>query len=107
MRSIDLQVNQRKRLSGVRLYVSLGAVVGWGMQKPLSLKRRQIVLFAVCGAMLATFPLLVLLPLRQAHLVSDPPYFMGVGLCLGLSIACLAKAFAGLIGGKSSRSGVL
>ena len=77
------------------------------MRRQLSPERRQVVLFAACGAMLATMPLLALLPLRQAHFLSDPPYFMGVGFCLGLSVACLCKAFTGLIGSKSSRSGVL
>jgi hypothetical protein len=66
-----------------------------------------MVLFAVCGAMLATCPSLVMLPLRHSHVLSDPPYFMGVGFCLGLSIACLIKAFAGFVGTKPTRSGVL
>ena len=77
------------------------------MRKQLSVERRQVVIFASCGSMLAIFPLLALLPLRQAQLLSDPPYFMGVGLCLGLAIACLTKAFAGLTRSKAKSSTVL
>ena len=49
------------------------------MIKPLSPRRRNTVVFAAFGTLLATFPLLVLLPLRQAHRMGDAPYFMASG----------------------------
>jgi hypothetical protein len=64
-------------------------------------------MFAALGSILATFPALALLPLRQAHWLSDPPYFMGVGFCLGLSIACLTKALAFVRGNRSQSSTIL
>jgi hypothetical protein len=73
------------------------------MKKTLLPERRRTVFFAACGSILATSPTLALLPLRQAHWLSDPPYFMGTGLCMGLSIACLIAAISSL---KKSRSTV-
>ncbi len=70
--------------------------------KPLSPERRRAVGFAVCATLLATLPDLVMLPLRQAHRLSDPPYFMGTGLCIGLSIACLIAAMVTLTKSKCS-----
>jgi len=64
-------------------------------------------MFAALGSILATFPALALLPLRQAHWLSDPPYFMGVGFCLGLSVACLARALAFVGRNKSQSSTIL
>ncbi len=74
------------------------------MTKPLSQERRRTVLFAAGGTIFATFPMLVLLPLRQVHGLSDPPYFMGAGFCLALAIVCLAKAFLVLRGIRAAGS---
>jgi hypothetical protein len=74
------------------------------MPKALSPERRQAVVFAACATILATFPSLALLPLRQAHWLSDPPYFMVTGLCIGLSTVCLAKAIIVLKRTKSLSS---
>lgn len=75
--------------------------------KTLSPERRRTVLFASCGVLLATFPILALLPLRQAHRLSDPPYFMGAGLCIGLAVACLAIAIQSLVKSKTKGVGSL
>ena len=64
------------------------------MREQLSQERRRGVIFAAAAVILATFPTLVLLPMRQAHWLSDPPYFMGTGFCLALAIVCLTKAIA-------------
>jgi hypothetical protein len=74
------------------------------MRKQLSVEKRAVVLFGACGAILATFPTLVLLPMRHARWISDPPYFMGVGFCLALSIVCLAKAITFQVNEKSKSS---
>jgi hypothetical protein len=74
------------------------------MPKALSAERRRAVVFASCATILATFPSLAMLPLRQAHWLSDPPYFLVTGLCIGLSTVCLAKAIIVLMKNKSLSS---
>ncbi len=54
--------------------------------------RRRIALLASSGVLCATFPTLALLPLRQSHVLSDAPYFMGVGFCLGVAVVLLVLA---------------
>ena len=62
--------------------------------------RRQTVLLAVGGVLCATFPTLVLMPLRQAGELHDPPYFMGVGFCLGVAVVLLVLAVRTMWEGK-------
>ena len=73
--------------------------------KTMGTHRRRTVLLAAGGVLCATFPTLALMPLRQARVLSDPSYFMGVGFCLGLAVVMLVLAFQALL--QSKRAPVL
>ncbi|HWZ50991.1 MAG TPA: hypothetical protein VNW54_05970 [Granulicella sp.] len=67
------------------------------MRKPPTPTRRRAVVLAALASIAACLPTLLLNPMRETHHVSDKPFYLATGLCMGLSIAMLIGAITHLM----------